>query len=472
MNRRRSFIVAVIVLMALSWGVAAGEQPDDRPMVLFGMGGSLAGLFHPDLDEFDGFLSANGYAPLGDILYTTGGTGRAGVLHGPSIGGVGWTGFASSRQGGRAAILSAGLGGIQLGAVAGGDERSLLTLGVVLGGGWSSLTLYESLPEDPWPGWGCHGIVPEPTPIVFDRSFIVAAPHVSMHVQVLPWMGIDVQLGYVFPILGFELNAGDPSVAPPSLDLRGPFLSVAFTVGGIAEFIPGYPHSETLEKTIDFSGDAIVLENGAGSITVVGGNGSAVQTASLRAVSLVAVQRAKTERALGALAVNVENTGYGLRIRTDMEEGSLDALVDYTLRIPAGVSLHVEQGAGEVSVTDHSGPLSIELGVGEARVERIVSTQLSLDIGVGSAVLVDVEGKSVEVDVRTGAIAVALQPDASYTVHAAAEIGTIEIGSITGDTSSQHRLASQRVDATIGAGAGRLTLEVGIGDIVVDRIGE
>jgi len=294
-------------------------------------------------------------------LIISGGGGRGGLIGGLSVGGIGWGGTTTSLRENRKATLSIGFGGLALGYVVGGNERSLLTLGAVLGGGGVSLDLREVAPEDFWicPGGVLanhsspsqnlpSGIIIEPTPVGTCRGFIAVEPYLGMQVQPLDWLGFEVRFGYLFTLFGGGC-CGGTDIAWPSLDLSGPVVEFAVTFGGIGSPGWGFPYSETVEDTVGLSGrTSVAVENEMGSITIEPDVGVAIQTGATDALTLVAVKRARKEDVLAAVEIVIGDTGKGLQIRSQAPDRYLGHWsVDFVLRVPVGTSLQIEQGVGD-----------------------------------------------------------------------------------------------------------------------------
>ncbi len=473
-------VMLVTLLLVLFSGMTVSEEAEES-VVGFGFGGPMTGGFMPELDEVNEFLKDNGYAALGDSLIVAGGGGRGGALGGLSIGGIGWGGTAASQKENEQARLSAGFGGCQLGYVVGGDERSLLTIGAVLGGGGVNLNLREVGPGDSGPcpaitlgdtngprsGFP-KGIVIEPTPTNYCQGFIAVEPYLSMQVQPLGFLGFELHLGYLFTLLGFGC-CGEAENSAPSLDLSGPFVGLAFTFGGIGAAEWGFPYSETVEETVDFAGrTSLGVENEIGSITIGPGADLTVQTGVSSVVELVAVKQARTEEILAAVEIIIEESDKGLRIRSDAPERYSGRWgVDLVLTVPVGIALQIEQGVGDITLSAHSGSVSIELGVGSVEIEQLIATELKIELGVGDLTLTDIECKFARIEVGTGSLDVLLPPDASYTVSASVGLGDITIAGFADMAIEQKGFVGQEVQGVLGAGAGQLLLDLGVGDIVV-----
>jgi len=107
-------------------------------------------------------------------------------------------------------------------------------------------------------------------------------------------------------------------------------------------------------------------------------------------LTLLVTKRAGTQEALKAVQVEVQTEEEMVRIRTLRPRSLRDSvLVEYVLYVPEGLALTLEQGAGEIHLSDYTGrgSLEVELGVGRVRAERLAAPILHLRLGVGEAQL-------------------------------------------------------------------------------------
>jgi hypothetical protein len=477
-------IVGLFIFLLFAGAVADGK--DSKAVTGFGFGGPLVGVFAPDLDEVNEFLEDNGYTSLGDLLIVSGGGGRGGLIGGLSVGGIGWGATTTSLQENRKATLSIGFGGLALGYVVGGNERSLLTFGVVLGGGGVSLDLREVAPEDFWicPGGVLanhsipsqnlpSGIIIEPTPVNTCWGFIAVEPYLGMQVQPLGWLGFEVRFGYLFTLFGGGC-CGGADIPWPSLDLSGPVVELAVTFGGIGSLGWSFPYSETVEDTVALSGrTSVAVENEMGSITIGPEIVVTVQTGATDVLTLIAVKRTRKEDILAAVEIVIEDTDKGLQIRSQApDQYSGRWSVDFVLHVPVGTSLQIEQGVGDIMLSDCSGAVSIELGVGDVEIEQLIATELLIKLGVGDLTLMDIECKFAQVEVGTGDVDIRLHLEAAYTVMGVVGLGDITIAGFPAMVLDQAGFIRKEAHAILGEGAGQLALVVGVGDITILPLSE
>ena len=454
-------VLVLVVLFALAGGshVCVGE---DGGALGFGYGGGGMAGFFPSLDGVNAFLSENGLAPLGEFLIGGGGSGRGGVIGGMAFGGMGWGVAATSTGLDRSAEFTMGAGGFDLGFAVGGDESSVLTFGAVLGGGASALELTIGGPV-PLDG-DARGVIPTPLERTIGRAFGFVLPYVSMEAQLVSFVGFEVRIGYLVPIIGFDF--GDlVGIPAPSLDLSGPFVGMSLVFGGIG----GAAESGDDEAGTSRSGGSfdlgtrsgVSIENGVGDIVVSSYVVDTTQTNPRRIVEWTAVREADD---LAKLTVETETAGTGVTLRTVG-----DGKVDYALRVPAGTNLDLVDGAGRIEVAGHlAAQVTVTLGAGEVALSNLVAEELSLSLGAGKVGLSGVEATQLKVHVGAGEIALDLPLGASATVSASAGIGDVDVSGFPDMTvRSRGFLFTRSVDAVLGGGSAEVSLSVGIGRIGV-----
>lgn len=219
-------------------------------------------------------------------------------------------------------------------------------------------------------------------------------------------------------------------------------------------------YSETIRQTIPFVGKAkLVMENPAGSIEIEGWDRDTLE--------LVATKKARTENELREIEIEIREVPQGLRIRSRHSEVVSKWLVDYTLKVPPGVGLSIDQGAGEVRIAGHQGSIEVNLGAGDLILEDVRAPRISLDVGAGDVDAVVLEAQSIEIDLGTGDLDLRLPPDASFRVDADVGVGDLTIAGFETMALQKEGLISQSAEGTLGAGEGTLTLHVGVGDVDV-----
>ena len=433
----------------------------------FGFGGAMAMAFFPDMTGMNTFMSENGLAPMGDFLIGAGGGGRGGVIGGLSFGGSGWGVLGVSEGEDRHAELVLGGGGFDLGAAIGGDERSVLTIGAVLGGGANvlSLTGYFVQTVDP------AGLVPEPTnhELVHVMGFV--QPYVSMSAQLLPWMAFELRLGYVLPVFGIDF--GDVLGIPaPSLAMSGPTVSLGLVFGGIgptASLDDDKPSGHAQVTSVNdgsfavATGTELVIENGLGDIAISGYVVDATQPVPDPVVEWQVVQTTG-ERWIDELQVQLDVTDTGTTLKT-VGRGR----VDYVLRIPTGIDLKVKNGAGDINLISYEAQtIIIENGAGDVALQEVRATALIVAGGVGKIDLPDVDVQTLIAELGIGEIVLGLPVSTSARLIARAGIGDVSIDRFPGMIGGVRGFLGKSGNVTLGHGERMVELNVGIGRIAIE----
>jgi hypothetical protein len=477
MKRLLSFFL-ILALSTLASSVVVAE-PVARG---FGFGGAMGMAFFPDMTGINEFMSENGLPSMGSFLVGAGGNAREGTIGDLVFGGVGWglMGFSQSADF-HAELISAG-GGLNLGAAIGGDKESVLTIGTVIGAGANvfSLTNLSADPEDSDDVGQC-GIIPGPTSseLVHVNGFV--QPYVSMSAQLLPWMGFEFRLGYIFSVLGRDI--GDLGGLPaPSLALSGPTVSLGLVFGGIgpseeerearraaalemADEEAEEPSNDSVTLTSEGSfvvptGGELVIENGVGELTITSYAVDSTDAAGDLVVQWQALRTAKAKR-IEELQAVVEDIETGMMLHSTGLGN-----IDYAIQIPAGVDLRVKNGVGNVAVIGHEAQtIIIENGVGEINLQSLDAIALIVAGGICEIELADVEAQTLLVDLGLGWINIDLPVDTSARLLATAGIGNVSLDRFPGMTGGVRGFIGKTANATLGHGEGMVELNVGLGDI-------
>jgi len=250
----------------------------------------------------------------------------------------------------------------------------------------------------------------------------------------------------------------------------------------------GEQPTQVIEEKLDFSGKAqLTLINGVGTVEITGWDE--------QKIALHAVLRARTPEELAELGVAVEEQGDELIIRSRPVRFPLGfhGSVDYTLKVPNSARISVQNGVGDFSLSDFTGSLALELGVGSASIadaalaevrleigagelvelERVMGDELSLELGaVGHCRLEQIGGKDVRVNLGAGDLEVTITGD-SWEIEAAVGVGSITLAGFSpSDVHRESHLFGESVEITVGSGENRLKLNVGAGSIKLELLGE
>ena len=458
-------IAALIVLSVLS-SMCAAEETD---RIWFGLGGPSTGLLLPDVGFVNEYLVDQGFAELPEVMFFSGGRGRGGSLHGLSVGGIGWAGSTSSRIGDLVAEFDVGFGGIEFGYVVGGDEGSLLTLGAVLGGGGSMLTLRDGID----PNAACQAILPggiAPQPVSMSRgsAFLGIEPFVGFQIQLLPFVGFEVHLGYLVPLV--DLEWGDLALPDDSLCLEGPAVGISLTWGAIGRLkLERLAETETVDLQESLDGPCVLVEGTMGEIRIEQdlSLGTALQTPSYPRVEVCATKHAMWGVSLDEVEVLCEPTRCGLWIHAvGPDRGHWS--VDYAIRVPVGTELEVRHGSGSVELVGLRASADVDLGIGFVGVIGFEGESLRVENGVGHVLLGNVSSKRIDVEMGVGEVDVSLMPSASYELDASVGIGEISLPGTEGMADPWQSGFDRRVEVTLGEGGGEAVIDVGIGEIRID----
>ena len=183
----------------------------------------------------------------------------------------------------------------------------------------------------------------------------------------------------------------------------------------------------------------------------------------------------------------------GRRIRVERRGSGMEVWADLTIRVPAGASLAVELGAGDVQIEDVAGNLDVDVKAGameaaglDGQVELRVGSgrlavsdargELELDTGSGGVSLDGFEGGALEIDTGSGSVEVAGATAETIAIDtgsggvgvSGAEAEQLEIDTGSGSV----RVAAAAIDAAeidTGSGSVRLALDrMGGGNFDID----
>jgi len=480
MKRMLGLITVLVCIGAMGSSLVMAE-PASRG---FGFGGAMGMAFFPDMTGINTFMSENGLPSMGRLLVGSGGNGRGGTIGNLVFGGIGWglMGFSQSDNF-YAELVSAG-GGFDLGAAIGGSEDSVLTIGVVLGAGANVLSLsgvFDDDSDDLDDVTTCS-IVPAPTnrELVHVNGFV--QPYISMAAQLLSWVGFELRLGYIFPVVGMDV--GDlVGIPAPSLEMSGAIASFGFVFGGIGPSeeemqarlearTAAVDHEEAEEPDKNMItmasegsflvavGDEIIIENGMGNLEISAYPADSTDTSGDLIVQWQALRTAKEER-IEELQVIVEDADGAMTLHTT---GS--GRIDYAVQIPTGIDLKVKNGVGNITLVGlEAQTIIIENGVGEMYLRSLDAAALLVTGGLGKISLSDVGAQTLLADLGLGEIDINLSVDTSARLLAKAGLGDISLERFPGMTGGVRGFLGASANATLGHGKGMIELNVGLGKI-------
>ncbi|UCF09769.1 MAG: DUF4097 family beta strand repeat protein [Candidatus Bipolaricaulota bacterium] len=463
-TRRHWLVLPLLIVLST---VSVAGQNDAPPAIGFGLGGPSAGLFLPDLGPLNELLVDHGFAPLTGAIITAGGRGRGGVLGGTSAGGLGWAGSVESRAGDLRANLAVGFGGIELGHVAGGDDRSLLTVGVVLGMSGVGLrvrdvTVVTSADSGP------TAVLPTASDLHAGRMVFAVEPFVSMQVQPFGILGFEIHLGWLVPLVGFQWGNFEAAVrGRPVLDLGGATIGFSVTWGAIGAVRPrDEEDAATTRHVVPFDASCIEIVNPVGLVDVSVSDEASAVAGSAPTVEVLVTRRARSAALREQIAVDIAPGECGLRIATESPR-RWGWSVDYEITVPPGTEVRVDQGAGDVKLTAVDGPTVVELGAGEVRATGFRGETLAIDCGVGDVTVDGSDASTTTISIGTGDANVFLSGAPSLVVSASSGVGEVTIGPFADHTETSASGFGNDLVAILGAGAGSLTVDVGVGTVSV-----
>ncbi len=212
------------------------------------------------------------------------------------------------------------------------------------------------------------------------------------------------------------------------------------------------------------AGETLFLEGRAGDIVVAA---STDGTASLSAaITASGKTRAEADARASATRVVVERCENGVRILAEypapLEKGKayhVRERIDWTVRVPAGVSVAVRSGFGDIRCDGIRGDLSLQSGSGEVRIGNIEGKEVSAATAFGEIGIVSVRAERVSANAASGRIA--LEGVAAARIDLAGGSGKCGLKEVSGAVTV--RLAS---GGLVARGiTGSLEGETGSGDI-------
>lgn len=452
----------IAVWVLASFVAAGGLVVASADTIGFGYGGGGVVAFFPDLAGVNAYLSENGLSPLStEFLIGGGGGGRGGEVGGLVFGGMGFGVVAESEGEDRWAELVVGAGGFDVGWAIGGGDGSVLTLGAVLGGGAAVLDVSFSGVVPMGDG---RGVIPVPVETrEIGRAFGFVLPYVSMEAQILAFLGLEVRIGYLVPLVGVDFGEG-LGIPAPSLDFSGPVVGVSLVFGGIGSSGGEKETSKTQisRGSVDLGSAADVsIESGMGTVLVTSYEVAATQSASGRIVEWEAARHAARPRDLDGLRVDVAQTAGGVELRSAGK-----GQIDYVVRVPAGTNVGVVAGAGRVEFAQCTAEaVSVSIGAGEIVLTNLNAKTLTVSSGTGVAYILYPRVTSLSADVGMGEIQLVLLPTTSATIAASVGVGELTLAGFPEVVAAPRGTLGRTLEAVMGAGEARITLSVGIGKI-------
>ena len=149
---------------------------------------------------------------------------------------------------------------------------------------------------------------------------------------------------------------------------------------------------------------SLTLVNPAGNVTVTASGGEDVRIDAIKRVW--DRTGASARGALGDIRIQVSERQGAVDIRTVMQRPRpLDAEVDFTIAVPAGASVSLRSGSGDVSITGVRGELRAEAVGGGITARSVGQVRMLRTLG-GPVTLEDADGSDVTVSTLGGAVTI------------------------------------------------------------------
>ena len=251
------------------------------------------------------------------------------------------------------------------------------------------------------------------------------------------------------------------------------------------------------DERVALSGSKIAIYNLAGSIKAVAGNGSDVfvtvaksgKDASQLRVEHGPIGNEQTLRVIfpgrritfgedkrwgkGRTTVRVADDGTfdgndddGSRVEIGSRSGGLEARADLTVSVPAGKELHLHLAAGDVTVTNVNGDITVDVSSADVTTTGTRGS-LTLDTGSGETSVTNAEG-DVNLDSGSGSVTLSRISGDRLSVDAGS-------GQMRGDN-----ISSKRIEMDLGSGGATLKnvtatdikLDCGSGSTEIDLVSD
>jgi len=228
---------------------------------------------------------------------------------------------------------------------------------------------------------------------------------------------------------------------------------------------------KTVSESVPVAGQVRVrLETVNGEVKATGqpGAGSVMVTATLRVGS---DSFADAQNGLSQLDVALTDDPDEVLVRTLQPQATRGRQyrVNYVITFPADLALEVSQVNGRVTIEASEGPVVVDLVNGNVRLSNVVGN-VSVQVtngGIDAAVTLPAGGV-IGLSTVNGDIALAIPSSTSADLSARVGIGTITSNNLVFTGRVQ---TSRSLTGTLGAGAGRIDLETGNGNIDVTGSG-
>jgi hypothetical protein len=214
---------------------------------------------------------------------------------------------------------------------------------------------------------------------------------------------------------------------------------VFFTVRNVGSFVLEQSYvSVTAEESkslkVEEGTVRLVVNDGAGNITVIGSDGDTVEVEVIKTGS--APTQARAEKDLEDIQYNISQDGNTITISYEPDKIKTKHVdsVDFTIRVPVETSVDVETSLGEVSVSGIYGDTIITNDFGAISAENITGA-LSANSKSGRLAVHSVKAGGQDIDIHSGFGQVTADQLSGKNISITSSSGTIELNNIraTGD---------------------------------------
>ncbi|WP_277453934.1 hypothetical protein [Janibacter sp. DB-40] len=210
---------------------------------------------------------------------------------------------------------------------------------------------------------------------------------------------------------------------PPSRTPSGPIwvvaglLTIVLVLGvGILLAGPMLKQTSTSEQALPADVSDLRIDNAVGDVRV-------------RAADAGEEPRVTrtTEWGLRRPDASVDVTGGTASLEATCPSGVvLPCSTDWTVVVPEGADVRIEEGVGRVTVEGIDGDVDVETGVGDVRIAESTGGRITANLGVGSLWVESVEPpQHVRAKVGVGGVSVQLPDTAAYDVDASGGVGDV-----------------------------------------------
>ncbi len=247
------------------------------------------------------------------------------------------------------------------------------------------------------------------------------------------------------------------------------------------------------EQRFAMSGPAVLsVENGAGDVTVTGGEGAEIVVAAHK--TAWGPTQAQAEAALTALKVTITQDGNTVTVRVEQPEkivvagSSRSDTVDFTVSVPTETSASASTSFGDVTLSGTTGDADLKTEFGEVNVQDVKGSvtaesssgaigakrvgaedqTLKLETSFGKITLEDAAAADVSLQSNSGEIELT-RVEVGGAVSVKADFGAVTLGQVAAET---YDLGTKSGKITVHGAHGALKAHTDFGDVEVTEATE